>query len=190
MPESELDRLDPQPVIVKLGSGFALEVIRLKTRQMFRLLKVLTHGAGPALMQSQLDFSGDPALFGQKLLALVVISIPDAENEFIEFLASMTKPTGIIDRKGSKLTKQEQEDNQAIWREYEAELANPDPMDLMDLVEAIVTQEAPDLQALGKRIARLVETFAKTGAADEKPSVPPSPQELASLETSPEPSTS
>jgi len=194
MPDSELDRLDPQPVVVKLQSGFALEVVRLKTRQMFRLLKVLTHGAGP-LVQQQLDFGADAAEFGRKLMALVVISVPDAENEFIEFLASMTKPTGLVEGKGRKLTKQEQEDNKVIWEKYQDELNNPEPMDLLDLVDAIITQEAPELQALGKRIASLTEAFSKTGAATEV-SPPPTPQELHEAETvtlpetSPEPSTS
>lgn len=194
MPDSELDRLDPQPSVVKLQSGFELEIQRLKTRQMFRLLKVLTHGAGP-LVQQQLDFGDTPEAFGRKLLALVIISVPDAENEFIEFLVSMTKPVGLIEGKGRKLNKQEQEDNNTLWRKYEEELGNPEPMDLLDVVEVIITQEAPELQALGKRIAALLETFRKSGAAEGQASAPPGPQELAemessSLETSPEPSTS
>lgn len=192
MPESELDRLDPQPSVVKLQSGFELEIQRLKTRQMFRLLKVLTHGAGP-LVQQQLDFGDTAEDFGRKLLALVIISVPDAENEFIDFLVSMTKPKGLIEGKGRKLNKQEQEDNATLWRRYEEELGNPDPMDLLDVVDVIITQEAPELQALGKRIAALTEAFRKSGAADQA-STPPGPQELAEMgnsrETSPEPSTS
>jgi hypothetical protein len=193
MPESELDRLDPQPAVVKLKSGFEMEIQRLKTRQMFRLLKVLTHGAGP-LVQQQLDFGDTAEDFGRKLLALVVISMPDAENEFIDFLVSMTKPVGLIEGKGRKLNKQEQEDNQVLWRRYEEELGNPEPMDLLDMAEVIVAQEAPELQALGKRIAALMGTFRKSGAA-EQTSTPPGPQELAEMgtsspETSPEPSTS
>lgn len=192
MPESELDRLDAEPQIVKLSTGFSMEVVRLKTRQLFRLLKVLTHGAGPALMSARLDFADDPAAFGQKLMGLVIISIPDAEEEFIQFLASMTKPAGVTTRQGGKLTKQEQEDNQALWNTYSEELNNPDPMDLIDIVEVIVTTEAPELQALGKRIAGLVETLRKTGADKGNPEPAPSAQELngGSQENSPTSSTS
>jgi hypothetical protein len=43
--ESELDRLDPQPVLCKMSTGFELEIVRMRTRQFFRLLRVLTHGA-------------------------------------------------------------------------------------------------------------------------------------------------
>src|SRR5215475_8840080 len=188
MPDSELDRLDPQPTVVKLQSGFELEIQRLKTRQMFRLLKVLTHGAGP-LVQQQLNFGDTAEDFGRKLLALVIISVPDAENEFIEFLVSMTKPVGLVEGKGRKLNKQEQEDNNTLWRKYEEELGNPEPMDLLDVVEVIINQEAPELQALGKRIASLAEAFRKTGAADE-PSTPPGPHELAEMEERSSPETS
>jgi hypothetical protein len=199
--ESELERLDPTLQVVKLSTGFSLEVQRLKTRQLFRLLKVLTHGAGPNLMQANLDFSGDDAQFGQKLMGLVVMSIPDAENEFIEFLASMVQPDGLVIRTKGKLTKQENEDNAALWLRYNEELHNPDPMDLLDVVEVIIKQEAPDIQALGKRLAALFQAFSKTGADKEKAETPPSPQELAEMgqdgsqpeispEDSPEPTTS
>ncbi len=181
MAESELDRLDPTLPVVKLSTGYALDIQRLKTRQLFRLLKVLTHGAGPALMQSNLNFNEDsPQEFGQKLLALVIMSIPDAENEFIEFLASMCQPHGLAN--GKKLTKQQGEDNTALWTRYNEELHNPDPMDLLDVVEVIVKTEAPDLQALGKRLAALFQTFQKTGADKEKAEIPPTPQELAEAE--------
>jgi ubiquinone biosynthesis protein UbiJ len=191
MADSELDRLDPSLQIIKLSTGFSLEIQRLKTRQLFRLLKVLTHGAGPALMQSNLDFGGDPSEFGQKLMALVVMSVPDAENEFIQFLASMCQPDGLAAvRRGSKLNKQETEDNAALWLQFDEELHNPDPMDLLDVVEAIVKQEAPDIQALGKRLAALFQTFSKAGADKEKAETPPTPQELAEAEKDEEPGTS
>lgn len=188
--ESELERLDPTLQVVKLSTGFSLEVQRLKTRQLFRLLKVLTHGAGPNLMQANLDFSGNDEQFGQKLMGLVVMSIPDAENEFIEFLASMVQPDGLVIRTKGKLTKQENEDNAALWLRYNEELHNPDPMDLLDVVEVIIKQEAPDIQALGKRLAALFQAFSKTGADKEKAETPPSPQELAEMSGQPEAGTS
>lgn len=186
---SELDRLDPEPKIVKLGSGFSIEIMRLKTRQLFRLLKIMTHGAGPAMMEAQLDFSADPAQFGAKLLALVLFSIPDAETEFIQFIGSMARPHGLVE-KNSKLNKQELGDNQALWDTFSDELNNPEPMDLLDVVEAIIEVEGPELQALGKRLAALVKTLQKTGADKEKAETPPTPQELNSPENSPESSIS
>jgi hypothetical protein len=178
--DSELDRIDPQPVECKLSTGFTVEVVRMRTRQFFRLLRVLTHGAGPALAQAQLNFAGDPAEFGQKLLMLVVMSIPDAEQEAIAYLASMCRPAGLVDRPDSQLTKQEKEANDALWARFGDELHNPDPADTLDLIEAIIRQEAPELQALGKKFQRMLELFRKTGQDKEPPEAEASPQEINS----------
>jgi hypothetical protein len=178
--DSELDRIDPQPTEVKLSTGFTVEVVRMRTRQFFRLLRVLTHGAGPALTQAQLNFSGDAGEFGAKLLTLVVMSIPDAEQEAIGFLASMSRPVGITDKPQAQLTKQEDEANKAAWTRFNEELHNPELEDLLDLIEVIVRQEAPELQALGKKLRRTFEMFQKTGQDKEKPAAEATVQELNS----------
>jgi hypothetical protein len=178
--DSELDRIDPQPAEVKLSTGFTVEVVRMRTRQFFRLLRVLTHGAGPALTQTQLNFAGDPGEFGQKLLMLVVMSIPDAEQEAVMFLQSMCRPTGLTERPDSQLTKQEGEANQAQWARYTEELHNPELEDTLDLIEVIVRREAPELQALGKKLQRMLDLFRKTGQDKESPEPEASPQEINS----------
>jgi hypothetical protein len=188
--ESELDRIDPQPETCKLSTGFQVDVVRMRTRQFFRLLRVLTHGAGPALTQSGLDFSAPGEEFGQKLLMLVVMSIPDAEQEAIGFLASMCRPTGITDKPSGQLTKQENEANQALWGRFNEELHNPELEDTLDLIEVIVRQEAPELQALGKKLQRTWKIFQATGQDKEKPEAEATPQEINSRELSPQPSTS
>lgn len=183
--ESELDRLDPEPVTVKLTSGFALEIVRLRTRQFFRLLRVLTHGAGPAMMRAGLDFKDNPGEFASKLVVLVVMSIPDAESEAVAFLQSMCKPTGLVDKPESQLTKQQTENNKTLWDEFNRELFNPPLEDTIDLIEAIVRQEAPELQALGKRLEGMLKLFQKTGQ-DKEPAEPEvSPEVMASSERSP-----
>jgi hypothetical protein len=175
---------------LKFSTGFEVEVLRLKTRQFFRLLKILTHGAGPALMQMELDPS-DPAAFGQRLVFLVIMAIPDAENDAILFLSSMCRPVGIKDKPDSQLTKQEKEDNAALWDKFGEELNNPEPDDTLDLVEAIITQESEDIRNLGKRIASMLKLAQRTGAADEPTPPAPTPQELnGSPAASPQPSTS
>jgi hypothetical protein len=175
---------------LKLTTGFEVEVLRLKTRQFFRLLKILTHGAGPGLLQLKLD-PADPTAFGQQMVTLMLLSIPDAEQDAIAFLASMCRPLGIKDRPDSQLSKQERENNQQLWDRFTEELHNPDPNDTLDLVEAIIRQEADDIQALGKRLASMLELARKTGASEEKIEPPPTPQELSeSPAASPSPSTS
>lgn len=178
--DSELDRLDPEPVTHKLTTGFAVEVQRLKTRQLFRFLKILTHGAGPALMQSSLNFDEGADVFGQRLLALMVVSIPDAESDAIAFLSSMCEPAGITKRRpGKQFTKQETEDNRVLFERFTEEFFNPDIDDTVDLIEIIIKREAPEIQALGKRLAGLMEMVKKTGADKEKPEPEASPEELS-----------
>jgi hypothetical protein len=188
--ESELDRIDPEPVEVKLSTGFAVEVVRMRTRQFFRLLRVLTHGAGPALMQSGLNFNGDAGEFATKLLTLTVMSIPDAEQEAIQFLSSMCKPAGLTDKQEGQRTKQEVEADQLLWDRFGRELHNPDLTDTLDLVEVVVLQEAPELQALGKKLQRMFSLFQKTGQDKQPPEAEASVQEINSPERSRRRSTS
>lgn len=178
--ESELDRIDPQAETCKLSTGFEVDIVRMRTRQFFRLLRVLTHGAGPALTQSGLDFAAGGEEFGQKLLMLVVMSIPDAEQEAIGFLASMCRPSGIVDKPASQLTKQENEGNQALWTRFNEELHNPDLDDTLDLIEVIIRREAPELQALGKKLQRTFKIFQATGQDKAAPEPEKSPQEINS----------
>lgn len=186
MADSELDRLDAEPAVVKLSTGYEVGLQRLKTRQFFRLLKVLTRGVGPAMLQS-LNFSDDPEGFGRNLLAMTVMAIPEAEQQFIEFLQSMCKPVGMHEPDGRQLTKKEREENSDLITELVEELNNPELDDLLDLAEAIVKAESADIQALGKRVAGLLEVARKTGQLEDK-----SPQEgeSSSSAASAQPSTS
>jgi hypothetical protein len=167
--ESELDRLDPQPVLCKMSTGFQLEIVRMRTRQFFRLLRVLTHGAGPAMMQAGLDFKDSGSEFASKLLLLVVMSIPDAESEAVAFLQSMCRPAGVVDKTAAQLTKQETEANKVLWEQFSEEMHNPELTDTIDLIEIIVNQEAPELQALGKKLQTVLALFRKTGQDKEPP---------------------
>jgi hypothetical protein len=189
--DSELDRLDPQPVICKLSTGLQVEVVRLRTRQFFRLLRVLTHGAGPAMMQAGLDFREDAGDFMQKFLMLVVMSIPDAETEAVGFLQSMLKPAGLVDKPESQQTKQEKEDSTELWKQFNTDLFNPDLDDTIELIETIVRQEAPELQALGKKLQRALSMFKATGQDKDAPEAEASQDQMAaSSAPSPPPSTS
>lgn len=147
--------------LVELSTGFKVRILPLKSRQFFRLLRIITHGAGGLLMN--LNFSGDdtPEAFGAKLLALVGYAIPDAEDEVIDFLLSITEADGT--KQGRKLTKDEKQANLELVEELIEELQNPELEDLVTLVEAIVSREAADLQALGKRLMTMFDLAKKTG---------------------------
>jgi hypothetical protein len=187
MADSELDRLDPELTTVPLSTGYEVGLQRLKTRQFFRLLKVLTRGLGPAMVQSGLDFNQDSEGFGQKLLAMTLMAIPEAEQQFIEFMVSMCTPLGMHEAGGrsKRLSKDQQDENQEKVTELLDELNNPELDDLLDLAEAIIKQEAPEIQALGKRVAGLLEMFKKTGQMNEETKTA---EESSSPEPSPQPS--
>lgn len=178
--DSELDRIDPQATEYKLSTDFTVEVVRMRTRQFFRLLRVLTHGAGQALTQTNLSFDGDAGEFAQRLLTLTLMSIPDAESEAIAFLASMCRPAGIVDRPESQLSKQDSEANKAAWERFGAEFHNPELEDTLGLIEIIVLREAPELQALGKKLQTMFALFRKTGQDKTPPEAEATVQELNS----------
>lgn len=146
---------------VTLVSGLTVQVVPLKTRQFFRLLKIVTHGAGGALGSLSIDPNEGAEEFLTKLVALVVLALPDAEDESIEFIQSMVEPVGLIKR--MRITKQDKEINEALWAGVHEQLYNPELEDLITLIETVIKREAEDIQALGKRLMGMFKIAQKTG---------------------------
>lgn len=151
---------------VSLLSGIKVAIQPLKARQFFKLLRIITHGAGGMLLNVQFSGNDTPEEFGAKLLALVGFAIPDAEEEVIDFLLAMVKPAE--EKTGRKLSKDEIAENKRLTDELFEELYNPELEDLVTLVEAIVKREAEDLQALGKRLMAMFDLAKKTGQVPEQ----------------------
>lgn len=166
----ELDRIDPVPDYLTLASGIEVHLLPLRTRQLFKLLRIITHGAGQQLLTSGIDFNDDPQVFIQKLLGLVLFSIPDAEQEAIDFLQSMVEPGDLCEKAVRDMTKAEREGNIASWTALNMELFNPDPSDTIDIIELIVKRESGDLQALGKKLRQFLELASKTGQLKDESS--------------------
>lgn len=183
-PQHEIDRLDPEPNRLVLSGGLEVEVLRLRTRQFFRLLRILTHGAGPAILRTTLQYNPDDDSaeeFAQQLIMVVVSAVPDAEQETMDFLSSMVRPVGIADKPDSQLSKQERESNDSLWTELAKAMWNPEPEDTLTIISEVINQEASDLMALGKKAGAMLEMARKTGQAkQETPQPPPTPRELAS----------
>lgn len=146
---------------VTLESGTELVLIPLKARQFFKLLKIVTHGAGGMLLNVKFSADDTPEEFGGKLMALIGFAIPDAEDEVMDFILSMVKPAK--EKSGSNLTKTQLADNKRLQEELFQELYNPELGDLITILEAIVKREASDLQALGKRLMQMFNLAVKTG---------------------------
>lgn len=166
---SEIDKLDPIPDFVFLESGLRVQLESLKTRQFFKLLRIITHSAMPNiadLFDSELtsdEFMG-------RLLSIVALSIPDAEDETIDFIRAMCYPAGLTERKN--LNKQDVEHNKILWEALDEELENPELGDTISIVEAIVRREAADIQALGKRLGAMLKLAEKTGQLPSSPTPP------------------
>jgi hypothetical protein len=191
---SELDVLDPVPGTITFSNGLQANVLDLKTRQFFRMLKILTRNPNLSSVLSQggsalFDGTSDAAVFATRLVTMLLFSIPEAENETVEFLASMLEPVGLVVR--PNLDKTDKARNDEKWVELRTALFNPELEDLIDIISSIVERESEDLLALGKKIGAMFKLARKTGQLNpETPTTtgPTSPAQNSS-EVSPEPTT-
>lgn len=177
---AELDRLTAvpsEPILLK--SGTPIQVRRLRTRQFFGLLRIVTRGGFSVL--PAINFDTDDENFGTQMMALVIFAIPEAEDEAIEFVQSMVLPASAGEEADAALKE---------------ELEDPEFEDLVTVLEVVFRQEADDLKSLGKRLKAMMEVAKKTGQLEETPTKKttkktPSqtPRETKLSEVSPQPST-
>jgi hypothetical protein len=161
MAKSDVEVIVDEGQKLVLESGTEVVLVPLKSRQFFKMLRIITHGAGGMLLNFKFSSSDSPEEFGAKLVALLAFAIPDAEDEVFEFLLSMVEPANL--KSGKSLTKTQIADNIKIKAELREELENPELGDTLTLIEAIVKREAEDLQALGKRLMTMFDLAKKTG---------------------------
>ena len=183
---NELNALDAVPETLTLSTGTVVQFEALKARQFFKLLRIVTHSATGMLGQIDGLFSGDGSDAAGRFAAMLLMSIPDSIDETVEFLFSMVKPAGLVDR--PKLDKVQTQHNQNLWDALVKDLSNPELEDLIDLVEAIFKRESDDLAALGKKLQKLLNIAQKTGQLKPQESQPS--QDQNSLAESPAPLTS
>lgn len=160
----ELDRMDPAPLEMRLVSGTEFELESLKLRQFLRLLRIITRGASDVLDTTTLDME-NPQEFIQTFLGMILFSIPEAEEETVDFLKSMVRPKEMTGNPEKDLIK---------VRELGRELDNPELEDTITIIQVIVEREGEDLRALGKRLGTMLKVAEKLGAT--KPSSAPNSQ--------------
>jgi hypothetical protein len=185
---SELDALDPDSVTVVLSTGQEVVIESLRTRQFFKLLRIITNGAGPALIDMPLNLSLSSSEFVERFLGLILFSIPEAEDETLEFLRSMVSPKGLV--LGKKLSDPEKEINQGLWDSLNTFISNPPLDDTVSILEAIIRNEAEDIQNLGKRLGAMFQVAQKTGQAPKVEKTGRKDRTASLLEGSHVPSTS
>jgi hypothetical protein len=156
------ERLDPDPTgPFELEDGTRVQVLPLKTRQTLRLFRIITRG-GASLLEEMDLFGGNQDDFAQKLMALLVFAIPEAEDETVDFLRSMVEAPGPFDTAEAKLQAE---------LSLTAALENPELDDLLSIIQVIVAREADDLRSLGNRIRKMFETMTKGGMLKTPPKV-------------------
>jgi hypothetical protein len=126
----DLDEIVPDVVEIDVD-GIPCRVRRLKTREFLALMRVLTSGLGGGLSEVKLDFTDSDAV-GRDLSALMLLALPNAFEEFTQFLTLVVEP-----KDGRKTA--------AVRKALDD---NPDPAVLLDVFEAIAVQEKHDLAAL------------------------------------------
>lgn len=191
---SETDRLDPVPELIELVSGTKVQILPLKLRQLFRLMRIITRGGSaylPMLRDAMAlrDESERADALGTQLIAIALMALPEAEDEAVEFLMSVVEPEGLTPGRD----KSQRSINEQLRRELSEELFNPEPEDAIAIIEAVIMREKGDLAALGKRLSAAFTMMTKTGqvpdlpADDQSASTEPTPE---SSEVTPAPSTS
>lgn len=168
--ENETDALLGEPVRLTLpASGVELELERLKTRQLLKLVKILTAGGGGAIADLPFDFDSDPEELTQQIIGILLATIPEAEEEVMEFIRSMVKPIGLVEPERSAADRSK---NTELYVALYKVVDNPELEDTLELFAAIVKAELPNLKALGKKIATLVSSVAKPKTSSKKSSKP------------------
>ncbi len=164
---NDIDTIASEPIPLTLESGFEIKVERLKTRALMSLLKILTRGAAEVL--STIRFGDDTSQeeFTGQLIGAVILAIPEAEDETIEFINRMVTPAGL---KQGNLSKSDIQSNVELESRLREELRDPELEDLMTIVTEIVTNEAPHILALGKRLAVLLRAQQTSEAAKQSAS--------------------
>lgn len=161
LPErTEVERIEPLGETVKLESGLEVDVQPLKLRQFLKLLKVVTTGAGAAWSNFDMDLN-NPDKFVNDLLALVLFAIPESEDEVVEFIQSVVLPHEMP--KGSDRATLER--RVELVNDMYIELENPEPEDVITILEVLISREAEDIRKLGKRLAGMMATARKMGIA-------------------------
>lgn len=140
----------------KLESGLEVQIERVKLIQLMRFLKILTSSASDALTELRFDPENDQDEFVSSLLMALVISIPDAERQVVEFVSSLVRPAGLVE--GRKLPKSVQKQNEELWDELTEELFNPDLDDLFNILSRVYEVEKDHLLDLGKKLKLILQT--------------------------------
>lgn len=140
-----------EPLVLGQDSArgeYRVVVNRLRTREFLALMRFLTAGVGPAI--AEIDFGQDQAELTGELIALLVVGVAEADQEFVGFVQAIVQPVGTSDEEQARVI---------------SEMRNPSLDDMLLIAERLAVQEAPDLQRLLGKVqamwANLSKVYAK-----------------------------
>lgn len=144
----DLEVILPEHGEVQVGE-YKVRVRRIKSREFFALMRIITKGLGEGLASFRFSFDAeDPEQMQADMLAVLAIAIPEAIEEVAQFLKAITEPV-----------------NPSETAAVAAALENPEVEVTMDILGVMLEQERDDIgPLLGKAqawITRLQKTMAR-----------------------------
>lgn len=129
-PENDLDVIVPieQTIVV---ADVKCRVRRVRTRELMLTARVLTAGLGTGIREMEFEEEG----WEQDAVAALVMAIPEAHEEFLELLRVLVEPLEKIS-------------DDKVRARFDEEMRNPDVDTSMDVINALVHQEAETFQQL------------------------------------------
>jgi hypothetical protein len=154
-PPSDLDLILPDTAVIAVGS-VKCRVKRIRTRELLMLARILTNGAGRSLQH--IDFGGDDA--SDQILAALIMAVPEAPDEVIDLIKVLLHPADPVSKE--------------TMAALQADLDNPDPDVILDVIEVIADQEKDTISLLVGKGTRLLEKLTKASSPPaKKASSPP-----------------
>lgn len=131
----------------KLSDGSEVRVRELKLKEFLVMMRIITRGAAMAF-NGGYNIDPNSPTFVQDLAYTFIFAVAEAEHEAIEFIQVMVDPVD---------TSEQARANLAVL------LSNPDLEDVLEIITRVIGKAAPNIKALGKRLASLMKMAQKVG---------------------------
>lgn len=154
--EDEIERFIPEPgQPIRLEDGTYVSIKPLKLKELFAAFKIITRGSAGAM--ASLNFGSlDSEDFGNTLVALLLYALPEAPEEFSEFIRIVCDPVAPNGK-----WKNNEELIAAENHLDEILLMSLEIGDAIDIITAVIAIESKDIQKLGKKLSNAIQIFTK-----------------------------
>lgn len=154
-PETDLDVVFPSEQKIDV-MGIECRVQRIRTRHLLLIMRMLVNAFGGNINKLRMDTESETFL--SEMLGLMMVVIPEAMDEFSQFLAAIVTPV----------------DGEQTAR-VRAVMMDPPPVVLVDVLTAVMEQEQDDLAVIMGKVLALTNTtktlMAKQNSTNGKQAV-------------------